>query len=131
MQLVLFFGLPFPMFFGLLINQKDTIDYMLPGIMGYGFDFGYLGLVGLIIYVLGTIIIGFKILASYREKREKNSKKYLGKEVLLTGALAAFSAQSLIGLFIFNRTINGMAILSFMFLGALILANAVTLKSRT
>ena len=130
MQLVLFFGLPFPMFFGLLINQKDTIDYMLPGIMGYGFDFGYLGLVGLIIYVLGTIIIGFKILASYREKREKNSKKYLGKEVLLTGALAAFSAQSLIGLFIFNRTINGMAILSFMFLGALILANAVTLKSR-
>ena len=28
MQLVLFFGLPFPMFFGILVNQKDTIDYM-------------------------------------------------------------------------------------------------------
>ena len=131
MQLVLFFGLPFPMFFGILVNQKDTVDYMLPGILGYGFDFGYLGLIGLIVFVLGTIIIGFKILANYRERREKNSKKYLGKEVLLTGALAAFCSQSLIGLFIFNRTINGTAILSFMFLGCLILANAVTLKSRT
>ena len=96
MQLVLFFGLPFPMFFGILVNQKDTVDYMLPGILGYGFDFGY-----------------------------------LGKEVLLTGALAAFCSQALIGLFIFNRTINGTALLSFMFLGCLILANAVTLKSRT
>ena len=85
----------------------------------------------LVVFVLGTIIIGFKILAMYREKREKNSKKYLGKEVLLTGALAAFCSQSLIGLFIFNRTINGTALLSFMFLGCLILANAVTLKSRT
>ena len=131
MQLVLFFGLPFPMFFGILVNQKDTVDYMLPGILGYGFDFGYLGLIGLVVFVLGTIIIGFKILAMYREKREKNSKKYLGKEVLLTGALAAFCSQSLIGLFIFNRTINGTALLSFMFLGCLILANAVTLKSRT
>jgi hypothetical protein len=131
MQLILFFGLPFPMFFGLLVNQKDTIDYMLPGTMGYGFDFGYLGLIGLIVFVLGTIIIGFKILTIYREKREKNSKKYLGKEVLLTGALAAFCSQALIGVFIFNRTINGTALLTFMFLGALILANAITLKSRT
>ena len=57
MQLVLFFGLPFPMFFGILVNQKDTIDYMLPGIFGYGFDFGFLGLIGLMIFVLGTIII--------------------------------------------------------------------------
>ena len=131
MQLVLFFGLPFPMFFGILVNQKDTIDYMLPGILGYGFDFGYLGLVGLVAFVLGTILIGFKILSMYRDKREKNSKKYLGREVLLTGALAAFCSQSLIGLFIFNRTINGTALLSFMFLGSLILANAVVLKSRT
>ena len=131
MQLVLFFGLPFPMFFGILVNQKDTIDYMLPGIFGYGFDFGYLGLVGLMVFVLGTILIGFKILTIYRERREKNNKKYLGREVLLTGALAAFCAQSLIGMFIFNRTINGMALLSFIFIGALILANVVTLKSRS
>ena len=131
MQFVLFFGLPFPMFFGILVNQKDTIDYMLPGIFGYGFDFGFLGLIGLVIFVLGTFIIGFKVLTKYRERREKNNKKYLGKEVLLTGALAAFSAQSLIGLFVFNRTINGMALLTFLFIGALILANVVTLKSRT
>ena len=131
MQLVLFFGLPFPMFFGILVNQKDTIDYMLPGIFGYGFDFGFLGLIGLIIFVVGTIVIGFKVLTKYRERREKNNKKYLGKEVLLTGALAAFCAQALVGLFVFNRTINGMALLTFLFIGALILANVITLKSRT
>lgn len=130
MQLVLFFGLPFPMFFGMLVNQKDTVDYMLPGILGYGFDFGYLGLAGLVIFVVGTLVVGFKVLAKYREKRERNSKKYLGKEVLLTGALAAFSSQALIGLFIFNRTINGTALLTFLFLGSIILANAITLKSR-
>ena len=131
MQLVLFFGLPFPMFFGILVNQKDTIDYMVPGIFGYGFDFGYLGLIGLMVFVLGTILIGFKILTIYRERREKNNKKYLGREVLLTGALAAFSAQALIGMFVFNRTINGMALLTFVFLGALILANVVSLKTRS
>ena len=131
MQLILFFGLPFPLFFGVLVNQKDTIDYMLPGIFGYGFDFGYLGLIGMMVFVLGTIVIGFKVLTMYREKREKNNKKYLGKEVLLTGALAAFSAQGLVGLFVFNRTINGMALLTFIFLGAMILANVVTLKTRS
>ena len=130
MQLVLFFGLPFPMFFGILVNQKDTIDYMLPGIFGYGFDFGFLGLIALMIFVIGTIIIGFKVLVKYRERREKNNKKYLGREVLLTGALAAFCAQALVGLFVFNRTINGTALLTFLFIGALILANVVTLKSR-
>ena len=131
MQLVLFFGLPFPMFFGILVNQKDTIDYMLPGIFGYCFDFGILGLAGLVLFVLGTILIGFKILTMYRERREKNNKKYLGREVLLMGALSAFIAQSLIGLFVFNRTINGMALLTLLFLGALILANVVTLKTRS
>lgn len=89
-----------------------------------------MGLAGLVIFVVGTIVIGLKILTMYREKREKNNKKYLGREVLLTGALAAFSAQALIGLFVFNRTINGMALLTFIFLGTLILANVVTLKTR-
>ena len=130
MQLILFFGLPFPLFFGVLVNQKDTVDYMLPGIMGYGFDFGYLGLIGLMLFVLLTIFVGLKILTMYREKREKNNKKYLGKEVMLIGALSAFIAQALIGLFIFNRTINGMALLTFMLLGAFILSHAVTLKTR-
>ena len=67
----------------------------------------------------------------YREKREKNNKKFLGREVLLTGALAAFSTQALIGMFVFNRTINGMALLTFLFIGTLILANVVTLKTRS
>ena len=130
MQLVLMLGLPFPVFFGTLINQKDTIDYMLPGIMGYTFDFGYLGLIGLLIFVIGTIYIGLRLLKIYREEREKNTKRYLGKEVLLIGSLSAFIAQSLIGCFIFNRTINGMALLTFLFLGCLILAQTVTVKRR-
>ncbi|WP_409200997.1 hypothetical protein [Methanobrevibacter sp. DSM 116169] len=130
MQLILFFGLPFPLFFGVLVNQKDTVDYMLPGIMGYGFDFGYLGLVGLMLFVLLVIVVGFKILKIYRTQREKNNKKFLGKEVLLIGSLSAFISQALIGLFIFNRTINGMALLTFIVLACLILAHIVTLKKR-
>jgi hypothetical protein len=104
---------------------------MLPGVFGYGFDFGILGLAGLVLFVVGTIVIGFKVLKKYREKREKNNKKYLGREVLLTGALAAFCSQALIGMFVFNMTINGMALLTFIFIGALILANVVSLKSRS
>ena len=83
------------------------------------------------VFVLGTILIGFKVLKMYREKREKNNKKFLGKEVLLTGALSAFCTQALIGMFVFNRTINGMALLTFLFIGTLILANVVTLKTRS
>ena len=70
-----------------------------------------------------------KILHIYREKREKNNKKYLGKEVLLIGSLTAFMAQGIIGLFLFNRTINGMALLTFIFLGSLVLAHAVTIQN--
>jgi hypothetical protein len=130
MQLILMFGLPFPLFFGVLVNQKDTVDYMLPGIMGYTFDFGYIGLIGLMVFVGVTIFVGFKLLKMYRAKREKNNKKFLGKEVLLIGALSAFIAQALIGLFVFNRTINGTALLTFIFLGSIILAQTVTLKRR-
>ncbi|WP_295721633.1 hypothetical protein [uncultured Methanobrevibacter sp.] len=128
MQLVLFFGLPFPLFFGTLVNQKDTIDYMLSGIFGYTFDFGYLGLIVLIAFVLIVIVLGLKILSIYRQKREKNNKKYLGKEVLLMGCLSGFIAQSLVGLFIFNRTINGLALLTFLFLAASVLGHIVTVK---
>lgn len=128
MQAILFFGLPFPLFFGVLVNEKDTIDYMLPGIFGYTYDFGYLGLIGLMLFVLFVIIVGFKVLKIYRAKREKNNKKYLGKEVLLIGSLTAFIAQSLVGLFIFNRSINGLALLTFLFLSAMVLAHSVSLK---
>jgi len=48
--------------------------------------------------------------------------------LLLTGALAAFISQAIIGLFIINRTINGTALLTFIFLSSLIFANSFGLK---
>lgn len=128
MSFILMFGLPFPLFFGLLVSKKDTIDYMLPGIFGYAYDFGYLTVFALLAFTIITVVLGLKILQNYRAKREKNNKKYLGKEVLLLGSLTGFIAQALIGLFIFNRTINGTALLTFMFLAAMVLAHTVTLK---
>jgi len=128
MSLIIFFGLPFPLFYGVLVTKKDLVDYMLPGVMGYAFDFGYLGLIVLIAFTIMTIIVGFKVLAVYRRKREKNNKNYLGREVLLIGSLTAFITQALIGLFIFNRSINGTALLTFLFLSAMVLAHVISLK---
>lgn len=128
MQLIIFFGLPFPLFCGVLVNQKDTIDYMLPGIFGYAYDFGYLTFLILLLIVLGTIIVGLMILREYRHKRESKNRKYLGKEVLLIGSLTGFVSQAIIGLFLFNRTVNGMALLTFMFLGSLVLAHTVSIR---
>ena len=128
MQFILMFGLPFPLFFGLLVTRKDTIDYMLPGIFGYAYDFGYLTFIVLLLIVLGTIVVGLKILAEYRRRRESKNRKYLGKEVLLIGSLTGFISQAVIGLFLFNRTVNGMALLTFMFLGSLVLAHTVTIR---
>ncbi|WP_295616698.1 hypothetical protein [uncultured Methanobrevibacter sp.] len=128
MQFILMFGLPFPLFFGLLVTRKDTIDYMLPGIFGYAYDFGYITFIVLLLIVLGTIVVGLKILADYRRKRESKNRKYLGKEVLLIGTLTGFISQAIIGLFLFNRTVNGMALLTFMFLGSLILAHTVSIR---
>ncbi len=128
MQFILMFGLPFPLFFGLLVTKKDTIDYMLPGIFGYAYDLGYLTFLILLLIVLGTIVVGLKILVEYRRKRESKNRKYLGKEVLLIGSLTGFIAQAIIGLFLFNRTVNGMALLTFLFLGSLVLAHTVTIR---
>jgi len=128
MSFILLFGLSFPLFFGILVSKKDMIDYMLPGIFGYAFDFGYLVMIGLIIFTIITIVLGLKMLVSYRKRREMNNKKYLGKEVLLIGSLTAFITQALVGLFIVNRTINGTALLTFIFLAAMVLAHAVSLK---
>ena len=128
MSFILMFGLSFPLFFGLLVTKKDIIDYMLPGIFGYAFDFGYLVMIGLIAFTIITIVLGLKMLVVYRKRREMNNKKYLGKEVLLIGSLTAFITQALVGLFIVNRTINGTALLTFIFLAALVLAHVVSLK---
>lgn len=128
MSFILMFGLPYPLFFGVLVSKKDVIDYMVPGIFGYCYDFGYIALVLMVLLILGIIIIGLLILKKYRIQRERNNKRYLGREVLLIGSLSAFIAQATVGLFFFNRTINGMALLSFMVLGSLVLAQAVSLK---
>lgn len=127
-NLITSFGLPFPVFYGLLVNKKDVIDYMLPGIFGWGYDFGYLTLFFLLLWCVGVIIIGFKMLAIYREKRENGSRRFLGREALLIGSLSAFIAQAMVGLFIMNRTINGMALLTFIFLSAMVVGHIITVK---
>ncbi|MCL2115178.1 MAG: hypothetical protein FWH29_03035 [Methanobrevibacter sp.] len=128
MKFILLFGLSFPLFYGVLVTKKDIIDYMLPGIFGYAFDFGYIVMLGLLIFTIITIVLGLKMLVVYRTRREMNNKKYLGKEVLLIGSLTAFTAQALIGLFIFNRTINGAALVTFIFLASMVLAHTISLK---
>ena len=128
MSLLLLFGLPFPVFFGILVNRKDTIDYMLPGIFGWSYDFGYLTLIMLLIWCASIIFIGLKMLHIYRERRENGDKKYLGREALLIGSLGAFTAQALIGLFLINRSMNGTALLTFIFLSAMVAAHIVLLK---
>ncbi|AXV36971.1 MAG: hypothetical protein KO217_01105 [Methanobacteriaceae archaeon] len=129
MSLIISFGLPFPLFYGILVSKKDVIDYMLPGIFGFTFDFGYIGLIVLLLWCLATIFLGFKILSIYREKRENGDKRLMGREALLIGSLTAFIAQSIVGLFLMNRSINGTALLTFLFLGALVTAHIMSLKT--
>ncbi|HEX3014317.1 MAG TPA: hypothetical protein VHO92_08605 [Methanobacterium sp.] len=128
LTLITALSLPFPIFYGVLVSKKDVIDYFLPGTFGWTFDFGYITLICLLIYCAGVIFIGFKILSEYRKKRENGNRNYLGREALLIGALTAFSAQAIMGLFFSNRDINGMALLTFMLLGALVLGHVVMVK---
>ncbi|MCD7782157.1 MAG: hypothetical protein LUG89_05635 [Methanosphaera sp.] len=125
---VKFFGLPFPIFYGTLVSRKDVIDYFLPGIFGVGFDFGYITLALIMIWVLIVIIIGLKVLVKYKAERERGSKRYLGREALLTGSLTAFIAQTILGFFVITRTINGSGMLSYIFLSAMVVAHVVTTK---
>jgi hypothetical protein len=68
------------------------------------------------------------ILRKYRSKRRSGSRMYLGREALLIGALAAFITQTIIGLFIINRTFNGAAMITFIVLSALVMAHNVTIR---
>ena len=122
------FGLPFPLFYGILVTKKDIIDYFLPGIFGIGFDFGYLALAAVIIWILVVIIIGLVILNKYKLQRERGSKRYIGREALLIGSLSAFIAQTILGLFNITRTINGSALVTYLFLSAMVMAHVVTTK---
>jgi hypothetical protein len=101
---------------------------MLPGIFGYTFDFGYGVLILLLLWCVGVTILGFKMLTIYRLKRENGDRKYLGREALLIGSLAAFVSQAIVGLFIMNRSINGTALLTFMLLGTLIVSHILIIR---
>ncbi|MDY2745136.1 MAG: hypothetical protein SOV21_05785, partial [Methanosphaera sp.] len=125
---ITYFGLPFPLFYGILVTRKDVIDYFLPGIFGVGFDFGYLALALIIIWILIVIIVGLKVLDKYRVQRERGNKKYLGREALLIGSLSAFIAQTVLGFFVITRTINGSALVTYLFLSAMVMAHIVTTK---
>ena len=126
--IILAFGLPYQIFFGTLVTKKDIIDYFVPGIYGFAFDFGYIVLVLLLIWCVFVIVIGLKILADYREKRERGNKNYLGREALLIGTLTAFASQAILGLFIINRAINGTALITFMFLSGMVIAHIIMVK---
>ena len=126
--IILAFGLPYQIFFGTLVTKKDIIDYFVPGIYGFAFDFGYIVLVLLLLWCVFVIFIGFKILADYREKRERGNKNYLGREALLIGTLTAFASQAILGLFIINRAINGTALITFMFLSGMVIAHIIMVK---
>ncbi len=128
MSLVMMFSLPFPLFYGILVSKKDVIDYMLPGIFGVSFDFGYGFLIVLLIWCIAILFIGFKTLSIYREKRERDNRKYMGREALLIGSISAYIAQAVVGLFIMNRTINGTALLTFIILSALVVGHIVIMK---
>ena len=58
----------------------------------------------------------FKMRVMYRDKREKGEKNYLGREALLLGILTALIAQSVIALFIINRSLKRRPFLVLLFL---------------
>jgi len=130
MSLIHFLTLPFPLFNGVLVTKKDYIDYILPGIFGITFDFGFAFLFLILAWSVMVIGTGFMVLRKYRSKRREGSRMYLGREAILIGSLSAFIAQSIVGLFIFNRTINGAAMITFIVLSALVLAHVVTLRRK-
>lgn len=127
-SLITTFGLALPVFYGVLTNQKDVIDYFTPGIFAWGYEFGYIILFLVLLFILAVLIIGLKILKIYKEKRERGNKTLLGREALLIGALTAFMGQAWIGFFIINRDINGTALVSFLFLGAMVLGHVLMIK---
>lgn len=130
MNFVNMLTLPFPLFAGILVVKKDAIDYMLPGIFGVAFDFGYLGLFALMAWVMIVTVTGLYILREYRSKRLAGSRNYIGREALLIGALTAFISQSIIGLFLFNRSFNGAAMIIYILLSALVVAHTVSIKRK-
>lgn len=128
-SLILTFGLPYQVFFGVLVTKKDIIDYFVPGIYGFAFDFGYIVLALLLLWCAFVLFLGMNILSEYRDRREMGDKSLLGREALLLGSLVAFASQAILGLFIINRGINGTALITFIFLSAMVVAHIVLPKT--
>jgi hypothetical protein len=126
--LIILFGLPYQIFYGVLVTKKDLIDYFLPGIYGVAFDFGYIVLALLLVWCIFVILVGFQILKEYRRKRESGNNTLFGKEALLVGSLTGFISQVIIGLFIMNREINGTALITFIFLSGMIISHLLIIK---
>ncbi|ADP77062.1 conserved hypothetical protein [Methanothermus fervidus DSM 2088] len=128
--LIVKFGLPYPIFYGVLVNEKDTIDYMLPGIFGWGYDFGFLVLIFFLLWFVSVTYLGLRLLKIYKKKREGGIKRYLGREILLIGVLTAFVSQGLVGIFLINRSINESALLTFIFLSSLIVGQVIKVDEK-
>lgn len=82
----------------------------------------------LMVGIMIVIITGCYILRDYRSKRKNGNRMYLGREALLISALTAFISQSIIGLFLFNRTFNGAAMIIYIVLSALVMAHILSIK---
>jgi hypothetical protein len=83
-----------------------------------------------IAYVIGVLLIGFKILEIYRRNRENGGKSLLGREALLIGSITAFASQAWIRFFIITRFINGTSLVTFLFLGAIILGHLFIINKK-
>jgi hypothetical protein len=129
-SLIILFGLPYTVFYGVLVTKKDQIDYFLPGIYGVAFDFGSIFLVLLLVWCVFVITVGFQVLREYRRKRESGNRTQFGREALLVGSLTAFIAQAVNGLFIMNREINGTALITFIFLSGMVISHLVIIKNK-
>lgn len=126
--LIHFLRLPYHIFYGILVNQKDYIDYMLPGIFAVAFDGGYFSLLFLLVWIAFVTILASKILKKYKEKRSEGSTRYLGREALLIGSLSAFISQSMVGLFVVNRSFNESALLTYIIISALTVAHVIKVE---
>ncbi len=119
------FRLDVPTLHGTLVVKKDLIDYMLPGLFAWTFDFGYLGPLILCLWIGSTVYVGASMLNNYIKIRSTRVTRFVAREALLFGSLTAFSIQSLIGAFLFSRAMNSFALATFTFLSAMIWAHVL------
>jgi len=120
------FNLDVPTLHGALVTRKDLLDYMLPGVFVWAFDFGYIGSLLLSLWVGLTLYVGSRCLARYIKMHQcEFSSRIVAREAMLFGCLIAFAVQSLIGAFLFSRAMNSFALATFTILSAAIWGHTV------